>query len=151
MGQMGKRNMAVLLLAVLLVGVFPEINAIKVHATEATRKKLQEAEDEKKKTEAELGQTKEELENLNEEKNALQGQLNALNGQLQEVSEKLEELERMIRDKEAEIAATKAELEDAKETEEWQYECMKKRIQFIYETQDYITARSWKNTSRRKN
>lgn len=48
--------------------VFPEINAIKVHATEATRKKLQEAEDEKKKTEAELGQTKEELENLNEEK-----------------------------------------------------------------------------------
>ena len=83
MGQMGKRNMAVLLLAVLLVGVFPEINAIKVHATEATRKKLQEAEDEKKKTEAELGQTKEELENLNEEKNALQGQLNALNGQLQ--------------------------------------------------------------------
>ena len=28
MGQMGKRNMAVLLLAVLLVGVFPEINAI---------------------------------------------------------------------------------------------------------------------------
>lgn len=68
----------------------------------------------------------------------MQGQLNALNGQLQEVSEKLEELERMIRDKEAEIAATKAELEDAKETEEWQYECMKKRIQFIYETQDYI-------------
>lgn len=73
MGRMGKRNMAVLLLAALLVGVFPEINTIKVHATEATRKKLQEAEDEKKKTESELGQTKEELENLNEEKMRCRG------------------------------------------------------------------------------
>ena len=27
---------------------------------------------------------------------------------------------------------------DARATEEWQYECMKKRIQFMYETQDYI-------------
>ena len=57
------------------------LNAGKVCATEATRKKLQEAEDEKKKTEAELGQTKDELQNLNKEKEALQGQLNTLNNQ----------------------------------------------------------------------
>ena len=58
MGQMGKRNMAVLLLAVLLVGVFPEINAIKVHATEATRKKLQEAEDKRRKRKPSWGRRK---------------------------------------------------------------------------------------------
>lgn len=138
MKHTGKQYITVLLIAVLLVRVFPEITAAKVYATEATRRKLQEAEDEKKKTEAELGQTKEELQNLNEEKNALQGQLNTLNNKLKEVSDKLEELERMIAEKEAEIETTRAELADAKATEEWQYECMKKRIQFIYETQDYV-------------
>lgn len=138
MKHMGKRYIALLLLAALLVGVFPRMTAVRVHATEATRKKLQEAEDEKKKTEADLEQTKEDLQNLNEEKNELQGKLNSLNSQLQEVSAKLEELEQMIEEKEDEIEKTKAELADAKATEEWQYECMKKRIQFIYETQDYI-------------
>ena len=138
MNRTGKRKVAALLAALLLVGGFFELDAERVHATASTRKKLQEAEEEKKKTEEELGQTKEELEDLNEEKNALQGKLNTLNSQLQEVSDKLEELEGLIEDKKAEIEVTKAELADAKATEEWQYECMKKRIQFMYETQDYI-------------
>ena len=134
----GKRRAAAVLALLLLIGGFFETDTEKVHATASTRKKLQEAEEEKKKTEAELGQTKEDLEDLNEEKNALQGKLNTLNNQLQEVSAKLEELEAQIKDKKAEIEVTKAELADARATEEWQYECMKKRIQFMYETQDYI-------------
>ncbi len=134
----GKRRAAAVLALLLLIGGFFETDTERVHATASTRKKLQEAEEEKKKTEAELGQTKEDLEDLNEEKNELQGKLNTLNNQLQEVSAKLEELEAQIKDKKAEIEVTKAELADARATEEWQYECMKKRIQFMYETQDYI-------------
>ena len=134
----GKRRAAAVLALLLLIGGFFETDTERVHATASTRKKLQEAEEEKKKTEAELGQTKEDLEDLNEEKNALQGKLNTLNNQLQEVRAKLEELEAQIKDKKAEIEVTKAELADARATEEWQYECMKKRIQFMYETQDYI-------------
>ena len=134
----GKRRAAAVLALLLLIGGFFETDTERVHATASTRKKLQEAEEEKKKTEAELGQTKEDLEDRNEEKNALQGKLNTLNNQLQEVSAKLEELEAQIKDKKAEIEVTKAELADARATEEWQYECMKKRIQFMYETQDYI-------------
>ena len=134
----GKRRAAAVLALLLLIGGFFETDTERVHATASTRKKLQEAEEEKKKTEAELGQTKEDLEDLNEEKNALQGKLNTLNNQLQEVSAKLEELEAQIKDKKAEIEVTKAELADARATEEWQYECMKKWIQFMYETQDYI-------------
>ena len=134
----GKRRAAAVLALLLLIGGFFETDTERVHATASTRKKLQEEEEEKKKTEAELGQTKEDLEDLNEEKNALQGKLNTLNNQLQEVSAKLEELEAQIKDKKAEIEVTKAELADARATEEWQYECMKKRIQFMYETQDYI-------------
>ena len=134
----GKRRAAAVLALLLLIGGFFETDTERVHATASTRKKMQEAEEAKKKTEAELGQTKEDLEDLNEEKNALQGKLNTLNNQLQEVSAKLEELEAQIKDKKAEIEVTKAELADARATEEWQYECMKKRIQFMYETQDYI-------------
>lgn len=130
--------MAALLIGALLIGIFPVTTSTTVCATEATRKKLQEAQNQKKETESELGETREELNTLNEEKNSLQGQLNELNNQLKAVSDRLEELEGLIEDKEAEIETTKAELADAKATEEWQYECMKKRVQFIYETQDYV-------------
>ncbi len=134
----GKQNIARMLILVLLVGNFPLTAATTAYATEATRKKLQEAQDAKKETESELGETKEELENLNEEKDSLQGQLNTLNAELKEVSDNLAQLEQQIEDKEEQIEITQAELADAKETEAWQYECMKKRIQFIYESQDYV-------------
>ncbi len=138
MKHTGKRNRTAILLLALLLGAFPIASASTAYATEATRKKLQEAENAKKETEEDLGETKEELENLNAQKSSLQGQLNTLNGQLQEVSDNIAELERQIDEKKKEIETTKEELADAKATEEWQYDCMKKRIQFIYETQDYV-------------
>lgn len=134
----GKQNIVRILVLALLVGNVPITTATTVYATEATRKKLQEAQDAKKETESELGETKEELEGLNEEKDSLQGQLKTLNSELQEVSDNLAQLEQQIADKESEIAITQEELQQAKETEAWQYECMKKRIQFIYESQDYV-------------
>lgn len=138
MGRTGKQNMAVILIGALLLGGIPIAATSTVYATEATRKKLQEAENEKKETEENLDETKEELNNLNEQKNSLQGQLHTLNEQLQEVSDNIAELERQIDEKKKEIERTKEELADAEATEAWQYECMKKRIQFIYETQDYV-------------
>ena len=138
MKHTGKRNRTAILVLVLLLGAFPIASASTAYATEATRKKLQEAENAKKETEEDLGETKEELENLNAQKSSLQGQLNTLNGQLQEVSDNIAKLERQIDEKKKEIEITKEELADAKATEEWQYDCMKKRIQFIYETQDYV-------------
>ena len=138
MGRTGKRNMAAILIGTLLLGGIPIAATSTVYATEATRKKLQEAENEKKETEENLDETKEELNNLNEQKNSLQGQLHTLNEQLQEVSDNIAELERQIDEKKREIEHTKEELADAEASEAWQYECMKKRIQFIYETQDYV-------------
>lgn len=138
MKRTGKQNTAVVLLLALLVGCLPITTATPAYASESTRKKLQEAQNEKKKTESDLNQKKEDLDGLNEEKDSLQGQLNTLNGKLREVSDNLEELENLIEEKEEDIEQTQAELADAKATEEWQYECMKKRIQFIYETQDYV-------------
>ena len=82
MGRTGKRNMAAILIGTLLLGGIPIAATSTVYATEATRKKLQEAENEKKETEENLDETKEELNNLNEQKNSLQGQLHTLNEQL---------------------------------------------------------------------
>lgn len=138
MKHMGKQNTAAVLVLALLIGCLPMTASTTAYATEATRKKLQEAQNEKQQTESELNETKENLEDLNEVKESLQGQLNTLNSQLQQVSDNLAQLEQQIEDKEAEIEKTREELEEARATEEWQYECMKKRVQFIYETQDYV-------------
>lgn len=138
MKHTGKQNMAAVLIAALLAGGIPMTTATTAYATDATRKKLQEAQDQKSQTQSDLNQTQDDLQNLNQEKDSLQGALNTLNSQLKEVSNNLEELEAQIDDKEAEIEQTKEDLADAKATEELQYESMKKRIQFIYETQDYV-------------
>lgn len=103
-----------------------------------TEEKLNQAKEEKEKTENALGETKEELSGLQETTEGLKGQLNTLNNDLTEVSNNLAELEEQIADKEAEIEQTGKELEEAKATEEAQYEAMKKRIQFMYERRDYV-------------
>lgn len=103
-----------------------------------TEKKLNEAKEEKKKTEDALNSTREELDDLEETTEGLKGQLNSLNNSLAEVSDNLAELEKRIEEKQAQIEQTGRELEEAKRVEQEQYAAMKKRIQFMYEKRDYI-------------
>lgn len=103
-----------------------------------TEKKLNEAKEEKKKTEDALNSTREELDDLEETTEGLKGQLNSLNNSLAEVSDNLAELEKRIEEKQAQIEQTGRELEEAKGVEQEQYAAMKKRIQFMYEKRDYI-------------
>lgn len=103
-----------------------------------TEKKLNEAKEEKKKTEDALNSTREELDDLEETTEGLKGQLNSLNNSLAEVSDNLAELEKRIDEKQAQIEQTGRELEEAKRVEQEQYAAMKKRIQFMYEKRDYI-------------
>ena len=103
-----------------------------------TEKKLNEAKEEKKKTEDALNSTREELDDLEETTEGLKGQLNSLNNSLAEVSDNLAELEKRIEEKQAQIEQTGRELEEAKRVEQDQYAAMKKRIQFMYEKRDYI-------------
>ena len=103
-----------------------------------TEKKLNEAKEEKKKTEDALNSTREELDDLEETTEGLKGQLNSLNNSLAEVSDNLAELDKRIEEKQAQIEQTGRELEEAKRVEQEQYAAMKKRIQFMYEKRDYI-------------
>jgi len=127
----GSRWIAMLLVMVILVADAP----VTVHAT-TTQEKLDKAKEEKKQTESALQQTKDNIQGMQGEKNSLQGQLVILNDNLEQVSENLNQLESDIARKEAEIESTQAALEEAQETVAWQYDCMKKRIKFIYERRD---------------
>ncbi len=100
------------------------------------------------KTGSELKKTGEKIDRLEEEREAaedrvdeleqqqsnLQGELADLNGKLWSVTEEINNLEVQIGEKETQITATQAELEASIATKESQYESMKKRIQYIYES-----------------
>ncbi|MCH5271390.1 MAG: cell wall hydrolase [Lachnospiraceae bacterium] len=106
-----------------------------------TQEQLDEALQEREDLQNSLEANEEELAGLKDNQNDLKKDLKSLNEQLTEVSENLEELERQIREKEAEIELTNQKLASARETEKWQYECMVKRIQYMYEVgqMDYLT------------
>ncbi len=137
----GKRKVtACIMLALLLAS-----QTVIVQATEETRKKINQAEQEKKDTESKLNETEENLDKLNEQKNSLQGALSTLNTELSQVSNNLGELEAKITDKEAEIEAldqdiaqVQEELQTAIALKDEQYESMKQQIKFIYEKSDYL-------------
>lgn len=105
---------------------------------ETTQEKLNKAEKEHEETKKNLNDTKENIDKLNDKKESLQGELSQLNDQLEDISDNLAELEKKIDDKQAEIEQTQADLEQAKQTEADQYAAMKKRIQFMYEKQDFV-------------
>ncbi|MCR4903086.1 MAG: cell wall hydrolase [Butyrivibrio sp.] len=116
--------------ATVSISAFADINE--------TKKKIEDAKKERAETQEELEETKENISELNEAKSSLQSELNNLNNQLTEVSNNLADIEAEIENKENEIEITKANLEDARLTEQEQYEAMKKRVQFIYEEQSFV-------------
>jgi len=112
------------------------ISGIGVQATSSTLDKINQATQQKKQTEAQLNQKKGQIDSLEDTKNGLKSELNSFNAKLTQVSDNLEQLESDIKDKNEEITQTQAALDEAKETEEVQYENMKKRIKFMYERGD---------------
>jgi len=133
-----KKGIAAVMAAVLLLCAYP----VTVHADNDRINELEEEirqrQEEKEQTEGKIDESKEEIESLQETTEGLKGQLNNLNADLTEVSSNLADLEEKIAAKNDEIAKTQEELEEAKEVEQDQYAAMKKRIQFMYEKQDYV-------------
>ena len=140
----GRINIAFLCLAVVLAGMNLPSSATG-SSLDDTREQMEEAEREKERREQELAaaeqalaQTQSNLANLEDVKNTYQGQMQILNESLQEVADKLAVLESKIALKELEIAQTQADLEAAGIAREQQYESMKTRIQFLYETSSSV-------------
>ena len=95
--------------------------------------KISSAEEEKKALEESLAELEEKKASLEKDKKNLSNYVKELDFQLAEIEAQIEELNAQITVKEAEIEEAEKELQEAIETEQAQYEAMKKRIQFMYE------------------
>ena len=137
MNKRRRKTIAGIMAIVLLACVYPSfpVYADKVSELE---QKLKEEKEKKKDTENRIGESQNELDSLRNTTNGLKGELSDLNDNLEEVSANLDDLEGKIAAKNEEIEKTQAELEEAKQIEADQYAAMKKRIQFMYERQDYV-------------
>ena len=105
-----------------------------------TQERLNEALKDKDEIKDRLDSKNDHIDDLKDTEAGLQSDLKDLNAQMTAVSSKLEELEGEIADKEEAIRITGEEIEEAKKTEAWQYDCMVKRIQYMYESgeTDYL-------------
>lgn len=128
-----KQRFSMCVMITLLLSVVP----ITAYAT-TTQEKLNQAEQEKEDTQEKLEDTKENIDGLKEEQNTLKGELSNLNTQLSQVSSNLADLEGQISTKELEIDVTQQALDEAMQIEEDQYTAMKKRIQYMYESRDFM-------------
>ncbi len=137
-----RNRVAALLVMTILAGVLTAATDETVVEATSTQQKIDQTEQEKDELEGKLDETNDNLEGLRETHSSLKSELNNLNTQLSQVSENLEQLEVQIEDKEQEIARTQEALEEAKETENWQYECMVIRVREMYEQNDtsYLNA-----------
>ncbi len=95
--------------------------------------KISAAEDEKKALEDSLAELEEKKAALEKDKKNLSNYVKELDSQLTAIEAQIEELNVQISVKEVEIEEAEKDLQAAIETENQQYEAMKRRIQFMYE------------------
>ena len=76
----------------------------------------------------------EDIEGLENKTSELQNQLNSINSELDKISTEITEIQMQIEVTAAEIERTKASLNEAQEEEAMQYEDMKTRIKYMYES-----------------
>lgn len=105
------------------------ISGTTVSATSITTLQNQKSQNEK-----ELKNIQSRIGSLESQKNALSSEVNSLNDELTDTLLNIQVLESDLADKEVEIEEAQAAYEEAKATEERQYESMKLRIQYLYES-----------------
>lgn len=124
-----KRILSLIIMTCILACTTP----YQANATQSTRDKLKEAQEEQKKKQEKVNEQKGEVDDLTGKKNSLKKELNSLNDELEQIVGRINDLEDKIRAKEAEIEETLLALDEARTVESNQYEAMKKRVKFMYE------------------
>lgn len=105
------------------------VTGITVSASNITTVQNQKAQNEK-----ELKNIQSKISSLESQKSALSSELSSLNDELVDTLLNIDILETDLANKEVEIQEAQAAFEEAKATEERQYESMKLRIQYLYES-----------------
>lgn len=137
MRKLFQNKLCLILCICLLACAVPVIS----YAT-STQDKLDEALKEKDKLKDKQDDIEGEIDGLESKKKSLTKKLKEMEAQLEEVSANLADLEERIEVKEGEIEEILLALDEARKTEEFQYQCLKLRIQQMYEQgdMDYINA-----------
>lgn len=106
-------------------------------AEQNPQEELEAAENSKSQAEEKLGAVNEKIDELNEAKAELEDNVEELDSQLGDLSSKMEELNQKLTSLEKKIKKNKQKLKQARKDEKTQYEAMKKRIRYLYESGDY--------------
>lgn len=99
---------------------------------------IKQALKEKESLQSGVTDTKKIISNLKSSKTNLEGYVTELDANLSEVQARIAELSEQISVKKTEIEKTRDELEEAREIQEAQYQSMKERIRFIYESESDV-------------
>lgn len=108
--------------------------AVFMTSTEHVKATISSIQSQKAQNEKELSNIKSKISNLEGQKSALNNEVSGLNDELTDTLLNIEVLESDLAEKEVEIQEAEIAYEEAKATEERQYEAMKLRIQYLYES-----------------
>ena len=127
-----------LLVLVILLGMTGDVHA-QTYTNESIQAKQNELAGAKEQV-AELKTGLSDVQKIKDELESKKSDLNAyitqLDAQLTDIAAKIDEYNHLIEDKEADIEQARLDLEEAERVQTDQYESMKKRIRFMYETGD---------------
>lgn len=124
----------IILFAVPIYSAASSISDITSDSIKDKQDQIDQAEDERNQLKSTLTDIKKIKQELEAKKSDLKNYIKDLDKNLDIINAKIAELEGLIEQKEEDIRLTEIELENAIDKEESQYEDMKMRIQFIYET-----------------
>lgn len=132
-----RKGLAGCLIAALLLAAVPS-GSVQAGTLEDSIKEKQEAisqaEQEKKKLQSSISNIKAMVKDLEKSKSDLETYVRELDGKLAGIGEKIEELQKQIAQKKEEITQAKADLKKAQEVADRQYDDMKKRLRFLYQS-----------------
>ena len=99
-----------------------------------TQEKITDAQNQQAQTQSELESVQEQIDELNSKKDQSQTYLTDLNQQLEDLTKEMEQLQSQYSEKEKELEQVQKELEEAEQQRQEQYNAMKDRIQYMYES-----------------
>ncbi len=134
-----KRYIVVFLLAGMLafseMAMLPAVAANNLEESiKQKQSAISQAQQERKKLQSGLSDIKSLVAQLEKSKSNLQNYVMELDGQLAELEEKIDELKEQITEKKEEVAQAREDLERAEEVASNQYQEMKLRLKYMYET-----------------
>jgi len=127
---------SVILITSMLIGMTSDVYAVTNASIQAKQQEVSEAQSQVATLKSGLSDVKKIKQELEKNKSDLDAYITELDAQLTSISDKIDEYTQLIEEKEAEIVEATQELEEAEATQLAQYEAMKKRIKFMYESGD---------------